>query len=153
MKWINWVIFLLRFVINLIPVLIFALYFYLKAYLQCPEPFSKVPDESHVTFLFLGNNRQHRPVCAKIISSWVKKVLYIAKAHVLGSVWEAATSAAKAAGVSLVSILQMVTGQEFLHQLDTIFHLYHYYRFALGFCAVFCAGPQWVGTFLGSVKH
>ena len=25
--------------------------------------------------LFLGNNRQHRPVCAKTISFWVRKVL------------------------------------------------------------------------------
>ena len=37
---------------------------------------------SHMTSLFLVDNRQHRPVCAKIISSWVRKVLYVAKAHV-----------------------------------------------------------------------
>ena len=34
-----------------------------------------------MTSLFLGNNRQHQPVCAKTISSWVQKVLSVAKAH------------------------------------------------------------------------
>ena len=68
--------------INLCPV------FYLKAYLRCTEPFSKKPDGSHVTSLFLGNNRQHRPVCAKTLSSWVRKVLSVAKAHMSpGSLW------------------------------------------------------------------
>ena len=57
--------------------------------------------------LFLGNNKQHRPVCAKAISSWVRKVLCDAKAHMsLGFQWGAAASAASAACVSLVSILQ-----------------------------------------------
>ena len=84
--------------VNLHPV------FYLKAYLRCTEPFRKKSDGSHVTSLFLGNSRQHRPVCAKTISSWVGKVLCIAKAHMSpGSLWGAA---ALAAGVSLVSILQ-----------------------------------------------
>ena len=32
----------------------------------------------------LGNNRKQMPVCAKRITSWVKKVLGIAKAHVSG---------------------------------------------------------------------
>ena len=56
----------------------------------------------HMQLLSLGNNRQHRPVCAKTISSWVRKVLCVARAHMsLG----AAASAALAAGISLVSIL------------------------------------------------
>ena len=60
-----------------------------------------------VTSLFLGNNRQHQPVCAKTISSWVRKVLCVAKAHMsLGSLWGVAASAALAAGVFLVIILQ-----------------------------------------------
>ena len=54
------------------------------------------------TSLFWGNNRQHRPVCAKTISSWVRKVLCAAKAHL----WILSAGAAVlAAGVSLVSIL------------------------------------------------
>ena len=66
--------------VNLCPV------FYLKAYLRCTEPFRMKLDGSHVTSLFLGNSRQHRPVCAKTISSWVRKVLCVAKAHMsLGS--------------------------------------------------------------------
>ena len=65
------------------------------------------PDGSRVTSLFLGNNRQHRPVCAKTISSWVRKVLGVAKAHVsLGSLQGVAASAALVAGVSMVTILQ-----------------------------------------------
>ena len=53
--------------INLCPV------FDLKAYLRCTESFRMKPDGSHVTSLFLGNNVQHWPVCAKIISSWVRE--------------------------------------------------------------------------------
>ena len=60
-----------------------------------------------MTSLFLGNNRQHWPVCAKTISSKVRQVLCVAKAHMsLGSLWGVAASTALGAGVSLVSILQ-----------------------------------------------
>ena len=60
-----------------------------------------------MTSLFLGNNRQHGPVCAKTISSWVWKVLSVAKAHIsLGSLQGVAASAVLVAGVSLVTILQ-----------------------------------------------
>ena len=47
--------------VNLCPV------FYLKAYLRHTESFRKKPDGSRVSSLFLGNNRQHWPVCAKTI--------------------------------------------------------------------------------------
>ena len=87
--------------VNLCPV------FYLKAYLRHTESFRTKPDESCVNSLFLGNNRQHLPVCAKTISSWVRKVFCVAKAHMsLGSLWKVAASAALVAGVSLVTILQ-----------------------------------------------
>ena len=60
-----------------------------------------------MTSPFFGNNRQHQPVCAKTISSWVRKVLCVAKAHTSsGSLWGVAASAALVAGVSLVTILQ-----------------------------------------------
>ena len=60
-----------------------------------------------MTFLFWGNNRQHWHVCAKTISSWVRKVLCVAEGHIsLGSLWEVTASAALATGVSLVKILQ-----------------------------------------------
>ena len=64
--------------VNLCPV------FYLKAYLRCTESFRKKSDGSRGTSLFLGNNRQHQPVCAKTISSWVRKVLGVAKLSVVG---------------------------------------------------------------------
>ena len=54
--------------------------FYLKAYLRNTESFRVKPDGSYVTSLFLGNNSQHRLVCAKTISSLVRKVLCVAKA-------------------------------------------------------------------------
>ena len=85
--------------------LIFALFFfYLKAYLRHTESFRKTPDGSCVTSFFLGNNRQHKPVCAKTISFRVRKVLCVAKAHMSLGCLEGV--AASAAGVSLVSILQ-----------------------------------------------
>ena len=68
--------------VNLCPI------FYLKAYLRCTKSFRTKPDRFCVTSLFLGNNRQHWPVCAKSSSSWVRKVLGVAKAHMsLGSLW------------------------------------------------------------------
>ena len=45
--------------IESIPMLIFAQFFYLKAYLRHTESFRMKPDGSSVTFLFWGNNRQH----------------------------------------------------------------------------------------------
>ena len=49
----------------------------------------------------MGGNR---PVCAKTISSWARKVCCVAKAHMsLGSLWGVA---ALASGDSLVTILQ-----------------------------------------------
>ena len=75
--------------------------------MRCTESFRMKPDGSCVTSLFLGNNRQHQPVCAKTISSWVRKVLCVAKAHMsLGCLQGVAASAALAAGISLVTILQ-----------------------------------------------
>ena len=94
---------------NLYPV------FYLKPNLYCTEPFRKKLDGSCVTSLFLGNNRQHIQICAKRISSWVRKVLSIVRDMSLGTLWDAAASIALAAGVSLI------TWPEFLLQLDTIF--------------------------------
>ena len=68
--------------VNLCPV------FYLKAYLKCTEQFRVKPDGWHVASIFWGNNRQHRPLCAKSISPWVRKVLCVAKVHMsLGSLW------------------------------------------------------------------
>ena len=74
-KLIDQAIFLLRFTLSLIPMLIFALFFYLKAYLRCTESFRKKPNGLHVTSLVLSSNRQHRPVFAKTISSSVRKVV------------------------------------------------------------------------------
>ena len=60
-----------------------------------------------MTSLFLGNNRQHWPVCAKTISSWVREVFCVAKANMsLGYLRGVGASVALAAGVSLVTILQ-----------------------------------------------
>ena len=150
-SWIDQVIFLLRFwleshsIVNPYPV------FYLKAYLRHTEPFRKKTDGLHVTFLFWGNNRQHRPVCAKTISSWVRKVLCVAEAHIsLCSAWEAT---ALAVGVFLVSILQ--AGD--LARVSILAR--HYFPPTLLLqigtrilYSILC-WPQWVGALLVSVKH
>ena len=75
-------------------------------------------------FFFWGNNRKHRPICAKTISSWVRKVLCVAKAHM---------SPGSLLGLQLLQPLWLVfpwcpscmqvTGLEFVHWLDTIFPL------------------------------
>ena len=97
-----------------------------------------------MTSLFWGNNRQHQPVCAKTISSWVRKVLSVAKAHMsLGSLWGVAASAALAAGVSLVTILQAGDWTRVSTPARALFlYLHYYYRLAPGLHAAFCAGPQ-----------
>ena len=74
--------------LNLCPVLCNVLNF-----------FGNKPDGLHVTSLILGNNRPHRPVCAKTISSLVRKNLCVAKTH-----------------MSLGTLKP-----EFLHWLDSIF--------------------------------
>ena len=79
--------------------------FYLKAYFRHTELFRKKPDGLHLTSLLWGNNWQCRPVCAKTISSWVMKVLCVAKGHVSRFSLGFAASASLAADVSLVSIL------------------------------------------------
>ena len=58
-----------------------CLVFYLKAYLRHTESFRKKSGGLCVTSLFVGNNRKHMPVCAKTISSWTRKLLCVAKAH------------------------------------------------------------------------
>ena len=64
------------------------------------------------------------PICTKMISSWVRKVLGISKTQLSLSILHgAAVSAALVAGVSLVSILQAGNWGEFLPLLDIIFLL------------------------------
>ena len=63
--------------------------FYLKAYLCCTEPIWE-----EVVWMFLGNNRQHMPLCACMISSWERKVSSMAMIHMsLDTIWGAAACA------------------------------------------------------------
>ena len=55
-------------------------------------------------FSFFGNKRQDIPVCTKMFSSWIRKILSITEVHM--SLGTLQTAAALAAGISLVSILQ-----------------------------------------------
>ena len=76
------------------------------------------------------------PVCAKVISSWVRMVLNIPKADVsLGTLRGAAASAALVAGASLMSILQLGDWSRVSHPAR------HIYRMASVFCAAFCPEP------------
>ena len=52
--------------------------------------------------LFLHNIRQHLSVCAKMISSWARKILLIAKVHMSADTAQnAVASGALRSGVSL----------------------------------------------------
>ena len=83
------------------------------------ESFRMKPDGSHVTFL--ANNRQHWPVCAKTISSWVRKVLCVAKARMsLDSLGVAAFCSLSSWCFPGGPSCRQVTGPEFLHQLGTV---------------------------------
>ena len=94
----------------------------------------------HMWPLFFSNNRQHRPACTKTISSWVRKVLCVAKAHMsLGSVQGVA---ALAADVSLVSILQAGDWAKVSTPARHYFTLHYSYGLAPGLCTACCAGPQ-----------
>ena len=99
----------------------------------------------HVTSLFLGNSRQHWPVCAKTISSWVRKVLCVGKAtYVTGDLSGGGLQLLQpSAGVSLVSILQ--AGDWAIVSIPArhyFLHLHYYYRSAPGLCTACCAEPQ-----------
>ena len=91
--------------------------------------------------LFLGYNRQHIPVCAKMIMSGLRKFLGIAKANMsVGIIKGAAVSAAFVAGVSLVSLLQAGDCQSFYSSYTLFFTVYHYHRSVPGSGAVCCPG-------------
>ena len=111
---IDWVIFILRFTWSLTPMLIFALFFIWRLIWGILNLLGRSLMDWE-TFLFLGNSRQYRLVCTKTISSWVKKVLCIAKAHMsLGFLWGAAAC-------PYCTSCRQVTWPEFLHQVDTAF--------------------------------
>ena len=114
MRWIAQVIFHLTFVLNLTlsPV------FHLKAYLCCTEPFRKKSDGSHVYCLFLGSNRQYMPICVKMISSWVKKILGVAKTHMS---LRCCSVCSFLVDISLCSSYRQSSGPEFLPQPDIIY--------------------------------
>ena len=86
--------------------LIFALFFYLKAYLRHTESFRKKSDGSGVTSLFwvtIGS------ISLSVLKPFLLgyRKFCVAKAHMsLGSLWGVAASTALVAGVSLVTILQ-----------------------------------------------
>ena len=63
-------------------------------------------DGSQMSSLFLGSSRQHILVCAKMISSWVRKVWVLVR-HICCQVLSEAlwVSMLLVTGVSLVSIL------------------------------------------------
>ena len=104
--WIDWVIFDLIYILNLILLLIFAMYFIWRPTLCCTEPFSKIVYCFHEAFLFLGSNRQHMSVCAKTSSFGGRKIFSMPVTHMsVGTLQGAAASAALVAGVSLVAFL------------------------------------------------
>ena len=73
-----WVIFPLRLLMSLTPVLIFFLFFIWRLIWDILNHLGWSQME-HVWLLILHNNRQHRPVYAKTISSWVRKFFVLLK--------------------------------------------------------------------------
>ena len=78
----------------------------MKAYLCHSEHFMEKLNGSDVCSLLLSNNREHMPICAKTISSWVRKVWVLHRQMSPSTPQGAILSVALVAGVSLVSILQ-----------------------------------------------
>ena len=85
--------------------------------------------------LFLGNNRQHRPIWTKTISSWTRTVFSIATAHTYPDILQAAVSVDLVAGVSLVSILQ---AGDWVRVSTAARHYFPKYALAWIQCAVIC---------------
>ena len=121
-----------HFIVNLCPL------FYMKVYLWHTEAFGKMLDGSHVSSLFLGNKRQHMPVGSKTISSWVSKVLGIAKAHLCwGNLQGVVVLAAIVTGVSLVSILEVGDWVEFMparHYFLTYINTTDWHQDSMQYC-------------------
>ena len=121
-RWIDQVIINLKFILNLTPMLIFTQYILFEDLYAILILLGRSQMDLMCPLCFLGNNRQHMPICAKIISSWVRKFLNIAKANVSpGTPCRAAISAALVAGGSLVSILHACVWTRVLFQLNSIF--------------------------------
>ena len=76
------VIFHIKFDLNLILMPIFDLYFTWRSIYAVLSALGRSWMDLNVSFLFVGNNRQHMSLCTTMISSWVRKVLSISKAHI-----------------------------------------------------------------------
>ena len=58
-----------------------CLVFYLKVFLYHTEALGRGQIDPSFPLHLFGNNRQHMPVCAKIVSSWLRKVISTAMAQ------------------------------------------------------------------------
>ena len=75
-------------------------------------------------YSILGNNMQHILIHTKMIFSWGRKVLGIAKVHRSpGNLQDAVMSGAFVSGIFWCPSCRQVTGPEFLPQFDTMFQL------------------------------
>ena len=102
----------------------------------------KKVDGSWIFCMFLGNNRHHMPVYAKMINTWVGTVLTIAKVHMSsGTLQGAVTSVVLVDGVSLASILQAGDWARDSTSARHFLNIYHYHRLAPGFSSTCCLGP------------
>ena len=133
LRWIVQVIFHPISILNLIPVLIVALYFIRGLIYAILILLERSWDGFCLTSLFLYNNRQHILVCAKMISFWVRKLFSMAQTHVF---WHSPEFCGifSFAWVEFCwcPFFRQVTEPKFLHQLGTTFNIYHYYRLAPG---------------------
>ena len=89
------------------------------------EPFRKKSYGSLVHSLFIVANRPYMLVFAHVVSSWVRKVVGIAKVHVSGCSLGDAASVALVVGVSLMSILQADDRVRVSTPPSIIFYIYY----------------------------
>ena len=83
------------------------------------------------------------PICAQMISSWVRKVLGVAKVQMSSSSLQGAVvSAVFVASVFLVSILLAGDWARVFGPARHYFTLNHHYRLAPGFQTACCPWPQ-----------
>ena len=146
---ITWVIYHLRFTLNLTLMLIFALFFYLKANLCHTQPSRKRSNGSHVYSLFLATTGN---VCLFVLRSFLlglRDFLSIMKVHMSPSTLHGAkVSAALVADFLLVSILRVGDWS----QVST--HTRHYFSTYITTVGQHQdPGSQWVVTLLVNDKH
>ena len=111
--------------------------FYFKSHFRWPKSFRKKSGGLYVNSLFNGTRRQHKTACTKMISSYIRNVLDIAKVHIslvlFGVLWHTQPSHQE---FLWHPFCRMVFCPGLQLKIGIIFHIYYCYRWTLGFIAI-----------------